>query len=117
MTDPILLPDLLAAMASEAQDLAAEARDLEKALLPALVPVLTGRDDIATALQRLDPLLQRVTALSRIVAAAAAEAAPQPMPAATACLRAQRLAALLPGLQETPAPATAAAVTLFDPPP
>ena len=54
--------------------------------------------------------------LSRIAAEAAAEAATQPMPATTACLRAQRLAAFLPDLQAPPPPATAA-VTLFDPPP
>jgi hypothetical protein len=116
VTEPILLPDLLAAMAAETRGLAAEARELEAALLSALLPCLAGQGDLATALQRLDPLLQRLTALSRIAAEAAAEAAPQPMPATTACLRAQRLAAFLPDLQAPPPPATAA-VTLFDPPP
>ena len=116
MTKAIALPDLLAAMAQEAGDLASDIQGLEKVLLPALQPSLAGRADLVTALQRLDPLLQRLAALSRIAAAAAAEAPPQPMPAATACLRAQRLAALLPGLQSASDPPAKGVVTLFDPP-
>lgn len=113
MTEPVALPNLLAAMAQEARDLASDLQHLEDALLPALLPFLAGRGDLASALQRLDPLLQRLSALSRIAAEAAAEAPPQPMPAATACLRAQRLATLLPGLQAPRCSTDGEPVTLF----
>ncbi|PLL10870.1 hypothetical protein C0V75_19535 [Tabrizicola sp. TH137] len=111
MTDPILLPALLGAVATEAQDLAEEVRRLEAALVPALA----ARCDLGASLQGLDPLLQRLTALSRLAAKAAAEAPAQPMPAATSCLQTLRLARFMRALRCETSPACAADPTVFDP--
>lgn len=113
MTNAIALPDLLLAIGQEARDLAAEVQAIEQALLPVLLPALAGRAEIAVTLQRIDPLLQRLSALSRIVEGAASEVPPLAMPNATACLRDQRLASLLRGLQ--PPAARSGAATIFDP--
>lgn len=113
MTDMIALPDLLVAIGQEAGDLATEVQTIEQALLPVLLPALAGRAELAATLQRIDPLLQRLVALSRIAESAASEVPPLVLPATTACLRDQRLAALLRGLQ--PPVAQAMAATVFDP--
>lgn len=113
MTEPIPLPALLTAISQEARHLASEVRAVEEALLPTLLPVIAGRAEMGGALQRLDPLLQRLAALARVADQAATEAPPLPMPAATACLRDQRLAGLLRDVQ--PTATSPAAATIFDP--
>jgi hypothetical protein len=113
MTDIIALPGLLAAIGQEAGDLATEVQTIEQALLPVLLPALAGRAELAVTLQRIDPLLQRLVALSRVAETAASEVPPLAMPATTACLRDQRLASLLRDLQ--PPVAKAMAATVFDP--
>lgn len=109
MTGPLPLPTLLAALATEAQDLADDLRRLESALVPALAP-LPGM--IAT-LQPLDPLLQRLSALARVTAVAATEVPASPMPATDACIAAERLQLFLRDLR-APRPAPAPP-TLFPP--
>lgn len=114
MTDPIPLPRLLAALAQEAADLSADLQRLEAALLPALLPQLPGRSDLSIAVQNLDPVQQRLAALSRLATAAAAEAPPHPMPAATGCFQAIRLARFMSDLRPSPPPEPAT-TSLFTP--
>lgn len=116
MTDPIPLPRLLTAFAQEAADLSADLHRLEANLLPHLLPELAGRPDLAITLQGLDPLQQRLRALSRLTAEAAAEAPPHPMAASTACLHGVRLARFMRDLRPTQPP-EATAATLFPPHP
>ena len=115
MTEDAPLPALLSAMAQEAQTLAEDLRDIETALLPSLLPALATQPALGAALQRFDPVLQRLDALSRIALVAASEAPSHPMPATSARLRKERLAVLFPALQGAPQPPpSAGSVTLFD---
>lgn len=114
MTDPIHLPALLSALAQEAADLSADLRQLEQALLPVLLPILAGQATLSLAIQQLDPVQQRLAALSTLAAQAAGEAPHHPMPVTTACLRSTRLNRFLRDLRPDTTAAPAAAM-LFDP--
>lgn len=114
MTDPIALPRLLSALAQEAADLSVDLQDMEATLLPGLLPSLAGRADLSVALQRIDPIQQRLAALSRLAARAAEEAPPHPMPATTDCLQSVRLATFMRDLRPQQ-PAAPVAALIFDP--